>query len=134
MSNSRSLYLMALSPLVVALAAGSAGAATRTDLHKESVAKFGQQYKAATATLGAASVARDRHAELIGMDALSALSQIGFVQDRETRGGLAHGGCRPWRRGAGASFGLLWAGRTARKCLIGPSEFALCLIPTIDWS
>jgi len=83
MSNSRSLYLMALSPLVVALAAGSAGAATRTDLHKVSVAKLGQQYRAATATLGVAGVARDRHAELIGIDALSALNQIGMVQDRD---------------------------------------------------
>jgi pseudolysin/vibriolysin len=83
MSNSRSLYLMALSPLVVALAAGSAGAATRTDLHKVSVAKLGQQYKAATATLGVAAVAKDRHAELLGIDSLSTLSQIGFVQDRD---------------------------------------------------
>ncbi|TZF89582.1 M4 family metallopeptidase [Cognatilysobacter lacus] len=74
---------MALSPLVIALAAGSAGAATRTDLNKTSVAKLGQQYQAATATLGVAKVAKERHAELIGIDSLSALNQIGFVQDHD---------------------------------------------------
>ncbi|HZX80329.1 MAG TPA: pre-peptidase C-terminal domain-containing protein [Lysobacter sp.] len=75
--------LLALSPLVLALAAGSAGAATRTDLHRLPAGKVGQQYRAATATLGAAAVARDRHAELIGVDSLSALRQIGLVQERD---------------------------------------------------
>ncbi|WP_407910560.1 M4 family metallopeptidase [Lysobacter claricitrinus] len=74
---------MALSPLVLALAAGSAGAATRIDLHQLSLDKAGKQYKAATATLGVAAVAKDRHAELIGMDSLSSLKQVGLLQDRD---------------------------------------------------
>ncbi|MGY4515333.1 pre-peptidase C-terminal domain-containing protein [Lysobacter sp. HA18] len=81
-STSRSC-LLALSPLVLALAAGSAGAATRIDLQKVSIAKAAGQYKAATATLGVAAAAKDRHAELIGMDSLSSLNQIGLVQDRD---------------------------------------------------
>ncbi|WP_240318507.1 M4 family metallopeptidase [Lysobacter sp. TY2-98] len=81
-SNTR-LCFMALSPLVLALAAGSAGAATRIDLNKMSLNKAQGQYKAAVASLGAASVAKDRHAELIGMDSLSALNQIGYAQDRD---------------------------------------------------
>ena len=75
--------LLALSPLVLAIVAGSAGAATRTDLHRMPAGKVGQQYSAATATLGAAPVARDRHAELVGVDSLSALKQVGFVQERD---------------------------------------------------
>ena len=74
--------LLALSPLVLALCAGTAGAATRTDLHKMPVGKLGAQYLAASKGLAAAQ-AHERHAELIGIDTLSALNQVGFAQDRD---------------------------------------------------
>ena len=75
--------LLTLSPLVLALCAGSAGAATRVDLHRMPVGKLSQQYKAAAAGLAVAAQAQDRHAELIGVDALSSLNRIGFAQDRD---------------------------------------------------
>jgi hypothetical protein len=46
----------------LALLAGNAAAAGRTDLHGLDVAKLNQQYKAAAAKLGVAANARDRHA------------------------------------------------------------------------
>lgn len=85
MSNplTRPSCLLALSPLVLALCAGSAGAATRTDLHKVPVGKMAQQYRSASAGLALAAQPNQRHAELIGLDSLSDLTQTGFMQDRD---------------------------------------------------
>ncbi|MGN6512679.1 MAG: M4 family metallopeptidase, partial [Lysobacteraceae bacterium] len=81
-SSYRTLCLLALSPLALALA-GGADAATRSDLHQQPVAKLNQQYQAATRTLGVAAQPAQRHAEMLGMDALSGLKQIGFAQDAD---------------------------------------------------
>ena len=81
-SSYRTLCLLALSPLALALA-GAADAATRFDLHEQPVAKFNHQYQAATAGLAVASQASQRHAEMLGMDSLSGLKQIGFAQDAD---------------------------------------------------
>lgn len=84
-SKYRTSSYLALSPLVLALAAGTAGAATRTDLHQLSVAQVNQQYRAATASLAgvAAAAPRDRHAEMLALDTLSTLQQIGLVEERD---------------------------------------------------
>ncbi|QQQ03550.1 M4 family metallopeptidase [Lysobacter enzymogenes] len=62
--------------LSLALAAGAAGAAQRVDLHGVDVAKLNQQYQAVAAKSGAAAKANVRHAELIALDADSALTQL----------------------------------------------------------
>src|SRR6478672_6917307 len=82
-SSYRSLCLFALSPLALALAAGAADAANRVDLHGQSVAKFNHQYQAATAGLSVASQASARHAEMLGLDSLSGLKQIGYAEDAD---------------------------------------------------
>jgi pseudolysin/vibriolysin len=82
-SSYRSLCLLALSPLALALSVGAADAANRVDLHGQSVAKFNHQYQAATAGLTAASQPGQRHAEMLGLDSLSGLKQIGFAQDAD---------------------------------------------------
>ena len=48
-SNRRSLSLLALSPLALALAVASAQAATRSDLHNQNVSLLNSQYKLAAA-------------------------------------------------------------------------------------
>ncbi|MGO1069064.1 M4 family metallopeptidase [Lysobacter sp. CA199] len=67
--------------LSLALASGAAGAAQRVDLHSQDVAKLNQQYQAAVAKSGAAAKANLRHAELISLDADSALTQVKSSQD-----------------------------------------------------
>jgi len=82
-SSYRSLCLLALSPLALALATGAADAANRVDLHGQPVAKFNHQYQAATAGLAVAAQASQRHAEMLGLDSNSGLKQIGFAQDAD---------------------------------------------------
>jgi Zn-dependent metalloprotease len=67
----------------LALVAGTAAAAGRSDLHQLNVAKLNAQYKTASATLGVPAKAAQRHAELIGLEAGSALSQTAVIQDRD---------------------------------------------------
>jgi len=67
----------------LALLAGNAAAAGRTDLHGLDVAKLNQQYKAAAARLGVAANAKDRHAELLGLDADSDLRQTALLTDAD---------------------------------------------------
>ena len=67
----------------LALLAGNAAAAGRTDLHGLDVAKLNQQYKAAAAKLGVATNAKDRHAELLGLDADSDLRQTALLTDAD---------------------------------------------------
>lgn len=83
-SSKRSLCLIAASPLALALAAMSAQAATRVDLHKQDVAQLNRQYTTATAAaLGIARQANLRHAELVGMDADSSLSTLKAVSGKD---------------------------------------------------
>ncbi|MBP8080740.1 MAG: M4 family metallopeptidase [Arenimonas sp.] len=74
-SNRRSLQLITLSPLTLALAMVSAQAATRVDLHSQNVALLNSQYKLAAAT-GAPTKASDRHAEMLGLDSDSSLQVL----------------------------------------------------------
>ncbi len=80
-SSSRNRHLVALTPLAFALAAVSAQAATRTDLHKLDVAQVNHQYLVASATLGHAVQPRQRHAEMLGLDGNSALQVLSTSQD-----------------------------------------------------
>ena len=81
-SNRRSLSLIALSPLALALAMASAQAATRTDLHDQNVSLLNSQYKLAAAS-GMPAKARDRHAEMLGLDAESALVELTTAEDKD---------------------------------------------------
>jgi pseudolysin/vibriolysin len=79
----RSLCLLALSPLALALSAGAAGAATRVDLHQQNVAHVNQQARAALSTLGATAKADLRHARMLGLPTEAGLRQVGFQQDAD---------------------------------------------------
>ena len=84
-SKDRSLRLLALSPLALALAMASAHAAQRVDLHKSNsnIQQLNAQYAAATANLGAAASLTSRHEELVGLDANSRLSVLGSQTDKD---------------------------------------------------
>ena len=82
-SRKRIYCLIALSPLTLALAAMSAQAATRVDLHEQDLAQLNRQYTTATATgIGVAAQANQRHAELIGLDADSSLRALATTTER----------------------------------------------------
>ena len=57
----------------LAMAAGSASAAERIDLHSRNVAQLNQQYQAVAARAGAAQMAHERHAQLLQLDPESRL-------------------------------------------------------------
>ena len=78
-SNRRTL--LALSPLTLALAMVSANAATRTDLHNQNVSLLNSQYKLAAGALPAQ--AKDRHAEMLGLDAESDLVVLTQARDAD---------------------------------------------------
>lgn len=84
-SRKRFLCLVAVSPLAFALAAMSAQAATRVDLHKQDVAQLNRQYATTTATIGAVRQANIRHAELVGLGADSSLVPLKTVSDNNGR-------------------------------------------------
>jgi vibriolysin len=75
--------LLALSPLVLAIFAGSAQAATRVDLHSQRVEQLNAAYQAATRAIGPSTVSNERHAELLGLDRESSLQTLGSVQDAD---------------------------------------------------
>ena len=79
--SSRNRYLVALSPLAFALAAMSAQAATRADLHSLDVVQLNHQYQLASATVGAPAQISLKHAELIGLDARSSLQTLATSRD-----------------------------------------------------
>jgi Zn-dependent metalloprotease/PKD repeat protein len=81
-SNRRSLQLISLTPLALALAMASAQAATRVDLHNQNVSLLNSQYKLA-AGAGAPVKATDRHAEMLGLDSESALQVLTNIQDKD---------------------------------------------------
>ena len=82
-ATTRSLSLLALSPLAFALAMASAQAAERIDLHQLNVGQINKQYKAAAAKLGLPAQANARHAELLGLDADSDLQVLTSNVDRD---------------------------------------------------
>ena len=75
--------LLTLSPLVLAIAASSAAAATRTDLHQLDLQRVNAFYRAATEGVGSAATASARHAELLGLDKDSSLKQLTSSQDKD---------------------------------------------------
>ena len=82
-SSSRVRCLAVLSPLAFALAAVSAQAATRVDLHQQDVAQLYKQYKAASARLGVPAKASERHAEMLALDADSGLRLLTSATDKD---------------------------------------------------
>jgi Zn-dependent metalloprotease len=82
-SSSRNRHLVALTPLAFALVALSAQAANRVDLHKLDVAQVNHQYALASANLGAAALPRQKHAEMLGLDANSSLQQLAAMRDSD---------------------------------------------------
>jgi Zn-dependent metalloprotease len=82
-ATTRSLSLLALSPLALALAMASAQAAERIDLHQLNVSQINKQYKAAAAKLGLPAQASARHAELLGLDADSGLQVLTSATDKD---------------------------------------------------
>ncbi|MCB1601820.1 MAG: M4 family metallopeptidase [Lysobacterales bacterium] len=83
MSNhsKRPLATIVASALALAMAAGSAHAASRVDLHGYDVARLNSAYQAATRAAGQNPNTTERHAEFLGLDADSSLSQIGYLKD-----------------------------------------------------
>ena len=80
----RATSVIALSPLLLAFAAVSANAATRVDLQKQNVAQLNTQYQTASAKAGgAAKIAKERHAELLGLDANSKLEVLTSKTDSD---------------------------------------------------
>ena len=82
-SSSRVRSLAVLSPLAFAIAAMSAHAADRVNLHQQDAAAMYKQYKAASARIGTPARANDRHAELLGMDARSGLRLLNSKSDAD---------------------------------------------------
>ena len=82
-NNRRSIQLIALSPLALALAMASANAATRTDLHSQNVSLLNSQYKLAAAATGTPAKAADRHAEMLGLDSESRLRVLTSAEDKD---------------------------------------------------
>ncbi|MGH8032619.1 MAG: M4 family metallopeptidase [Luteimonas sp.] len=75
-SRNRFFCLTALSPLALALAAVSAHAATRVDLHQQDIARVNSQYAGASLSVGTPQQAGVRHVEMLAMDAESSLSVL----------------------------------------------------------
>ena len=80
-SSNPNRHLVALTPLAFAIVAMSAQAANRVDLHSLNVAQVNHQYLAASATLGAVAQTRQKHAEMLGLDANSSLQSLATSRD-----------------------------------------------------
>lgn len=63
------------------LLAASAQAATRIDLHDQSVERINASYARVTNGVGMPSLSNDRHAEMLGFDANNALKTLGVSKD-----------------------------------------------------
>ncbi|MGH8106531.1 MAG: peptidase M4 family protein, partial [Arenimonas sp.] len=84
LNRHRATSVIALSPLLLAFAAVSASAATRVDLQKQNVAQVNTQYQIASNKAGgAAKIAKERHAELLGMDVDSKLEVLTSKTDSD---------------------------------------------------
>ncbi len=82
-SNCRGPILAALTPLVVAILAASASAATRSDLHDLNVERVSNAYAAATISIGMQASATERHAEMLNLDRESALRVLATSTDAD---------------------------------------------------
>ena len=67
----------------LALSAGTAIAAQRVDLQRLDATRVNQQYKAVAARVGVAAKAREKHAEMLGLDADSSLRELRTHIDRD---------------------------------------------------
>ena len=67
----------------LALSAGTAIAAQRVDLQRLDATRVNQQYKAVAARVGVAAKARDKHAEMLGLDVDSSLRELRTHIDRD---------------------------------------------------
>ena len=76
MKNAKHVSVLALTPLALGLFAASASAANRVDLHQINIDRAVADYNSATRSVGPARNARERHAEIIGLDANSSLGVI----------------------------------------------------------
>ncbi|MDN5781837.1 MAG: M4 family metallopeptidase, partial [Luteimonas sp.] len=75
-SSKHPLALFVVTPLALALMAVSAQAATRVDLQKQDLAALNSQYANASVAIGVSKQANLRHAEMLALDAHSALSVV----------------------------------------------------------
>jgi len=84
MRNTRQrLSLIALSPLALALSVASVQAANRVDLHRQDLSQLNRQSQAANARVGTPANARDRHAQLVGLDQDSSLNLLRSNRDKD---------------------------------------------------
>ena len=81
-NTSKMLRINILAAATALVIAGTANAATRSDLQKQDVTKINTQYKAASAGL-AKAMPLDRHAEMLAVDADSGLSQLALATDKD---------------------------------------------------
>ena len=63
--------------------AASAQAATRSDLHDQSVENLNAVYARAISGTAVPSLSNERHAEMLGLDAESALATLAVVKDAD---------------------------------------------------
>ena len=83
-TTTRSLRLHTLAAATaLALVGTSAQAASLVDLHGQNVDKLNQQYKIASAAIGAPTKGSARHAEMLGLDAESTLSVLTSNTDKD---------------------------------------------------
>jgi Zn-dependent metalloprotease/PKD repeat protein len=82
-ANLRRAMHLALLPLSVGILAASANAATRIDLHQQSVERLASSYADATRGIGSPSAPADRHAELLGLDSDSSLQVLKTDRDAD---------------------------------------------------
>ncbi|WP_395680935.1 M4 family metallopeptidase [Dokdonella sp.] len=82
-STRRLTAAVSLSPLFLAMYAASASAATVVDVHGHDTKVLNSTYVRATAGMGAATAANERHAELLGLESQSALQQLSVVDDAD---------------------------------------------------
>ena len=63
--------------------ATSAHAATRLDLHDQNAADLNAVYARAASAVGTQTLSNERHAEMLGLDAESALTTLAVVKDSD---------------------------------------------------
>ena len=82
-SNRHTSIKLALLPLAIGMLATSAHAATRLDLHDQNAADLNAVYARAASAVGTQTLSNERHAEMLGLDAESALTTLAVVKDSD---------------------------------------------------
>ena len=82
-SNRHTSIKLALLPLAISMLATSAHAATRLDLHDQNAADLNAVYARAASAVGTQTLSNERHAEMLGLDAESALTTLAVVKDSD---------------------------------------------------